>query len=937
MAYFVNPSRKVQCFVNGVDYSDTFVQFSCTDDSANRNGIVTTTGQVIIGDNDSRDLQAGYRRTQFKRGQPFILNVMGDGGSWIRHPRGTLLVSGAQYNIENSQLELEVGCVLAQAIFTDDRKAYNLVRGYSPYILPPDRRTWQNVGAALAASGRFIYQTNTGGISAASYFGHTNTGAVSVLGVTTLSAKMITGASPIPDSVQISYEYPVIEKEEEDTVNGFDIGGGELNDPCTGESGCGLGLICGNGKCVPDPENGACNRDPDCPLGYICVNGACSPDPRNKCKINYDCRFRLEGKDCVNGYCGTSLGGGPCLFDSQCDEGFFCNDEYTCETRYPECRHDADCPANFICTDKECNPDPTGLACNSDVECGSDERYSCIGNVCENTEGDECTPAKPCESGYYCDYGDCKPIDDDGGDDDDVPGGDPADGKVTRVATESSYTTSYPAIVFVRKPPSDDPNLSRIKRLEQKQKELAKITGCGNTPEEPDDQGPTSCSDDYETKRTNVTVAVKRRSETITEYKGPGYAVSRREDYEHGPAFEVNRQYFGDKYAYCRATWATGCQPNGNCEMEGQEEILTSKAITSNFYDKEGTLVRIVREDYQTMLSVAKPSDWRAGIKNGIPQGFQGDLSTELFLARQVTTTYQFTLNQTTVTTTSWTSKALEAGSGLSAGDIDARRGIQRVDIEQSFGKNLNPPIEDESVGDDDIPLAGDPDFTDPDGKPPFDPYNPATWPRVPVAPGDPPFDPNDSSTWPPKRQGFDEDDPATWPGPDRDEEGNPVGYDPAANPRYTTTFLSGTVTQIVGAGGGVVGGSTSAAIGAGGESVGGSSIIIREQLPVPLYGLEKKARTQIASIYAKYCANWEKGTALGVQVTEFLRQEFLTHYKPGAKFYYADPAADMVLQLRFDGTTWVVNSTECTFTTDGIFNGISNGTVSIPDNTTLS
>lgn len=936
MAYYINPTRKAQVFVNSVDYSDTFISFQCTDDSANRNGIVTTTGEVIIGDNGTKDLQSGYRRDQFKRGQPVIVNIMGDSGSWIRHPRGTLVVLGVNYDIRNAQLVVEVGCILAHAILRDDSSTYNLVKPYCPYILPPDRNTWQNVGGALAASGRFIYQNNAGGITAASYFGEGKSDAVSVLGVTTLDAANLTGAGAIPDTVTVSYEYPVIEKEPSPGEGEEEIGDGELNDPCM-NGGCRQGYICEDGRCRPDPANGACYRDPDCELGFICINGTCSPDPRNRCEINYDCRYRREGRDCVSGYCGNSPGGNPCLFDNQCADGFFCNDEYTCETRNPECRQDFDCPGGspgFLCTFNECQPNPTDRPCNSDFDCGEDERYSCVGAVCTNTEGDECTPSRSCADGYYCDYGQCKPIndeDEDGiPDDPDDPEGpdddDPLDGKVVRVVTNSSYSTSYPAIAFIRKPADDDPNLARIKRLEQKQKELAKVTGCGNSPDEPDDLGPTSCADDYETKRTNVTVNVNRSEETLTEYKGPGYAVSRRERFSRGPAFELNRQYYGDKFAFCRATWATGCQPNGNCSMEGQETILTGKDVQSNFYDKQGTIVKTITENYETILSAAIPDDWRAGVKNGIPEGFKDGLSTALFLARQVTVEYTYSLNSTKVETTTWESKATATGSGISSGDLDATRGIKKKTIESSFGKNLNPPIEDEDDledGDGDEGSGSGPDTSDPDGAKPFDPYDPSTWPRVPPGPLDPPFDPNDPSTWPPKRSGFDEDDPSTWPGPDRDEDGNPIGYDPLDEPRYTTTFLTDSVTELVGAGAGPDGNYT--------------DIVVRENLPVPLYGLEKAARKNIATIYARYLAQWEKGSALGVQVTEFLRQEWITAYKPGIQFHYYDPAAEMLLVLRMDGTTWVVNSEECTLTTDGIYRGSSNGTVVIPSNTELS
>lgn len=1166
MSYYVNPARRVQCYVNGVDYSETFVQFSCTDASANRNGIVSTEGELIIGDDGLGNLQAGYRRNQFKRGQPVIINVQGDDGTYIRHPRGSLVVLGVNYNIQDARLKLEVGCILAYAALRDDTAAFELVHPYSPFILPPDRKTWQNVSAALQSAGRYLYQNNAGGVSVSDFFSNATSPAVSVLGVTTLSAEVLAGAAPIPDKVSISYEYPITTRETPATKDGNeggsivkitpcsgcppngedgtgdpgraeypssckdgeyrevpvlagepgvppkgkpteyarafvriengvadvkitssgigyresqamdfyipgdslggncegivvypayltpptggngddaddldDLGDGDLGDACFSDFDCNIDFVCLEGSCRPPEAAPDCLINTDCESGFVCTAEKCTRDPNTKCKIDYDCRFRPEGNTCVNGYCESDPGGNTCVDDSFCVDGYFCNDDFTCQAKRPECKADGNCPAGFVCIDGSCIQNPEGIPCNDDFDCGSSgDRYTCVGAVCTDTEGDECTVNRPCEPGFYCDYGKCQPEDPDPGDpgspcfnDFDCNEGscisgiceeeeegedDPLNGKPTKVETISSYTTSYPSIAFERKQSESDPSLARIKRLEQKQKELAKVTGCGNTPEEPDDLGPTSCSDDYTTSRVNVTVNVNRTSKEITQYDGPGAAISRKETYEYAPAFELNRQYYADKYAFCRATFSTGCQPNGNCQMTGQNNILASKTITTNSYNKEGTLFKRIQEDYETKLSAAIPADWRAGVVNGIPQGFQSGLSESLFLARHVTTEYNYQLNSTTVTTTTWTSKAVEASSGISVGDIDARRGIKRINIDTSYGKNLNPPIEDASQGEPDGPGEGPGDTGDPDAPKPFDPYDPSTWPTVPDRPTQPPFDPNDPSTWPPNpnikpedpdtwpddpdfdpddedtwppidpddpldwidpededtwprdpdvdpndsetwpddpdfdpqdygtyppdpafdpdnkttypKPPFDPDNPDTWPDQDPNFDINDPttwpansGYDPQQEVQLVTTFFTGTSVHAVSAGGGSVGG----------------EVTVEESLPVPLYQIDREGRAAAATRYGQYIANFEKGEALGVQITEYLREEFMENYKPGVKFYYYDPKASSLLQLRMDGTTWLVSPTECTFTTDGIYHGTSNGTVSIPNNTELS
>ena len=49
--------------------------------------------------------------------------------------------------------------------------------------------------------------------------------------------------------------------------------------------------------------------------------------------------------------------------------------------------------------------------------------------------------------------------------------------------------------------------------------------------------------------------------------------------------------------------------------------------------------------------------------------------------------------------------------------------------------------------------------------------------------------------------------------------------------------------------------------------------------------------------------------------------------------FRYYDPKKDALLAMRMDATSWGVSQTEAAFVTNGMWNGFSNGTVTIPSN----
>lgn len=268
-------------------------------------------------------------------------------------------------------------------------------------------------------------------------------------------------------------------------------------------------------------------------------------------------------------------------------------------------------------------------------------------------------------------------------------------GFVETVIDESKYWSPYPAIQYVRVLPAssttDEATLfNALRQATDGREQSASRTSsdsCGNTPSAPSGPGQNnarpfpvyaSCNDQFELRKEQQYIPVTRTQTTSTYYDAPGGQVSRIYSEIRGSAVEANSQYFADKYAYCRSVYASACNPNGSCPMEGLEEILLGYTETINYYGDANELVKTVQDTYATTLSAASPNDWRSGNANGVPQNFNQSLSTtELYRASRVITEYFKQSNANVQTTKTFTS-TVSRGTGITEGldTIDALNGI---------------------------------------------------------------------------------------------------------------------------------------------------------------------------------------------------------------------------------------------------------------------
>ena len=155
-------------------------------------------------------------------------------------------------------------------------------------------------------------------------------------------------------------------------------------------------------------------------------------------------------------------------------------------------------------------------------------------------------------------------------------------GRIDVDETKSDYFLQYPGTVYVRT--ADGSGIPGGVQIEQPNPGYS--NPCGNTPTDPGNGGqdkPSSCSEGYETVKSTITVPATNTQRSESHYKGLGGQITYRYSETRGPAIEVNNQYFADAYASCRYTYATACNPGGDCPLVGTETILQQyrRSLTS--------------------------------------------------------------------------------------------------------------------------------------------------------------------------------------------------------------------------------------------------------------------------------------------------------------------------------------------------------------------
>lgn len=211
MAYLVNKTRTVSLTINGVDYLNSLIELTVSDDSANKQGLISTTGSLTLRTYGTNPLLEDYDRDNFKRGQVVIFDISIDGGAPVRHPRGYLYVLATSYSADEDQLIVDIGCQIALANLTDE---ISQLLPLAPIPLDPTQETVQNISASFASAGMYCFQNNQGNLQTGYFFENDGPSGVapgewvSVYGSTCLESQSLAGTAPIPDQINLSYQVP---------------------------------------------------------------------------------------------------------------------------------------------------------------------------------------------------------------------------------------------------------------------------------------------------------------------------------------------------------------------------------------------------------------------------------------------------------------------------------------------------------------------------------------------------------------------------------------------------------------------------------------------------------------------------------------------------------------------------------------------------------
>jgi hypothetical protein len=293
---------------------------------------------------------------------------------------------------------------------------------------------------------------------------------------------------------------------------------------------------------------------------------------------------------------------------------------------------------------------------------------------------------------------------------------DPEDGptKIDIQESESRYYVQYPAIYYERAKkedtpeeeggdlegagtPSEDQGLDQARPSDCVQEVVEDMNPASSSDSGGDGNGDTDCMDGYETVRRPLFVGVQSKTKSETYYEGPGGARDRTYTERYGPSIDANNQYYGDLYQLCRQSWATQCSPNGYCPTTaGTKMTLLGKTEFFVEFGPDGVIQKEITDDYETLLSAAIPSDWRASVVDGRIQGFRTitDKINVMYRSTRTEVIYDYPEIGTLRTTHRYTSTANQ-GNGMpgSAADADALKGIKTTQVERSYSLNVNPEL----------------------------------------------------------------------------------------------------------------------------------------------------------------------------------------------------------------------------------------------------
>jgi len=386
--------------------------------------------------------------------------------------------------------------------------------------------------------------------------------------------------------------------------------------------------------------------------------------------------------------------------------------------------------------------------------------------------------------------------------------------------------------------------------------------------------GPGSCNEGYETVQQAVFLPARRKTYQITYFDGPAGQQNRSVSDTYVPAVEVQGGYYADKFAACRFTWSDGCNPNGNCPYDGMDLVLASRVITTTEFGPANEVVKTETDTYETLLGAASTADWRSGSVGGNPVDFRSDLKPyAMFLSKRVTETYSKDGDRNIVTQVQLDSMvSRKGGDGNRQSEWAQALTYDGRPQEMLDRQTMQPTI---SVG---------PVFTNiPDvdalsnGIETKRVQTSVTTATIPLLP-----DSVNSSTT-------------------------------AVQDKMDTLIVStGRYEPLP-------------------EGVG--PYVLEERAPVPFLYTTQAEIDAAVGIYGDYILGFTKGDAFGLSIVESLRKDIVNNWRPGMPMRFSDVDGGVVQAMRMDACQWGVTLNESFVGFNGIWQGTSNGTVTVTSN----
>ena len=219
MAYLVQSTVPFELTIGSRTVTDRLVSFNVSDSSAYRNGIIATSGSIVLGTVWDEDPESLYGASEFRRGDMVRLSMLYPDGATGNHPRGTLRVLACSYSPAEEQTLVEVGCEITYKRLIDDMD--DVIEDFAPIPLEPARNNAEGLSAALAAYNEYIYADANGDIVSGRSWGKDggrigSPAFTCIRGVTVLSITPLSSSEAIPDTLEITYQVPAEDEVDED-------------------------------------------------------------------------------------------------------------------------------------------------------------------------------------------------------------------------------------------------------------------------------------------------------------------------------------------------------------------------------------------------------------------------------------------------------------------------------------------------------------------------------------------------------------------------------------------------------------------------------------------------------------------------------------------------------------------------------------------------